>query len=45
MRNIALAEKNLISVFQEPFASIIKICILAGRLGTRLLFYEVLGLS
>ena len=33
--------KILISVFQEFFASIDKIFILAGGLGTRLSFYEV----
>ena len=38
---IAHYGKNLISVFQEFFASINKILILAGRLSTRLLFYEV----
>ena len=38
---IAHYGKNLISVFQELFASIDKIFILAGRLGTRLSFYEV----
>ena len=32
---------SLISVFQEFFASIDKIVILAGRLGTRLSSYEV----
>ena len=42
---IAHYRKSLISVFQEFFASINKVFILAGRLGTRLLFYEVLGLS
>ena len=36
--------KSLISVFREFFASINKIFILAGRLGTRLLFCEVLRL-
>ena len=38
-------EKSLISVFQEIFASFNKIFILAGIMGTRLLFYEVLRLS
>ena len=33
--------KSLISALQEFFASINKISILAGRLGTRLSFYEV----
>ena len=37
--------KSLISIFQEFFASINKIFILAGRLGTRLSFYEVCRLS
>ena len=37
--------KSLISVFQEFFASINNIFILAGRLGIRLLFYEVCTLS
>ena len=36
----SLREK-LISVFQEFFASITKIFILAGELGTRLSFYGV----
>ena len=40
MRNRALG-KSLISVLQRFFASIDKIFILAGRLGTRLSFYEV----
>ena len=44
MRNSAL-RKSLISVFQEFFASINKIFILVERLGTRLLFYEVLRIS
>ena len=34
-------EKNLISVFQEVFASINKTIIFAVALGTRLSFYEV----
>ena len=34
--------KSLISVFQEFFASINNFRIYAGRLGTRLLFYEAL---
>ena len=34
-------QKSLISVFQEFFASINKIFILAGRLGTSLSIYEV----
>ena len=34
-------EKSLISVFEELFTSIDKIFILAGRLGTKLSFYEV----
>ena len=42
---IVLYRKILIFVFQEFFAIINKICILAGRLSTRLLFYEVLRLS
>ena len=33
--------KSLVSVFQEFSASINKTFILAGRLGTRLSFYEV----
>ena len=33
--------KSIISIFQEIFASIKKIYILAGRLGTRISFYEV----
>ena len=37
--------KSLIFVFQEFFASISKIFILAGGLGTGLLFFRVLGLS
>ena len=37
--------KSLISVFQEFFASINNIFILAGTLGTRLSFYEVWTLS
>ena len=36
--------KSLISVFQEFFTSLNKIFILAGRLGTRILFFEVLRL-
>ena len=40
MWNSAL-QKSLISVFQEFFACINKIYILAGRLGTRLSFYEI----
>ena len=32
--------KSLISVFQESFASINKIFILAGTLGTKLSFYK-----
>ena len=43
---IAHYGKSLISVFQEFFANINnKIFILAGRLSTRLFFYEVLRLS
>ena len=42
---IAHYEKILISVFQEFVANINKIFILAGRLGTRLTFYEVSRLS
>ena len=38
-------EKSLISVFQKISASINKIFILAGRLGTRLSSYEVSKLS
>ena len=41
MWNSAPREKFLISVFQEFFASIGKIFILAGRLGTKLSFYGV----
>ena len=37
---IAHYGRNLISVFQEFFAGIDKSYILAGRLGTRLSFYE-----
>ena len=33
--------KSLISVFQKFFASVNKIFLLAGRLSTRLSFYEV----
>ena len=33
--------KSLTAVFQEFFASIEKIFLLGGRLGTRLSFYEV----
>ena len=44
MRNSALREK-LSSIFQEFFASISKISILAGRLGTGLSSYGVLTLS
>ena len=33
--------KSIISIFQEIFAGVKKIYILAGRLGTRLSFYEV----
>ena len=33
--------KNLISVFQQFFASVDKIIILAERLGTTLSFYEI----
>ena len=40
MVSSALRE-SLICVFQMPFASIDKIFILAGRLGTRLSFYGV----
>ena len=43
MRNSAL--KSLTATFQEFFGSINKIFILTVRLGTRLLFYEVLRLS
>ena len=39
---IAHYGKSLISVFQGFFANINNIFILAGRLDTRLLFYEVL---
>ena len=42
--NSALRE-NLISVFQEFLASIDKLFILAGWLGTRLSFHEVLSFS
>ena len=42
---IAHYQKSLISVFQQFFASINKIFILAERLGTRLSFYEVETLS
>ena len=38
---IAHYGKSLSFVFQEFFARIYKILILAGRLGTRLSFYEV----
>ena len=41
MWNSALLEKFDYPVFEEFFASINKIFILAGRLGTRLLFYEI----
>ena len=44
MQNSAL-RKSLISVFQKFFATINKIFILAGRLGTKLLFCEFLRLS
>ena len=39
--NLAQHRKSLLSVFQEFFASIVKILILARRLGTRLSFYEM----
>ena len=44
MRN-GVQRKSLISDFQEFFASINKSFILAGRLSTRLSFYEVETLS
>ena len=37
----SIVGNGLISVFQEFFASIKKMLILAGRLGTRLSFYGV----
>ena len=37
--------KSLISVFEEFFASINKILILAGRLATRISFYDVYTFS
>ena len=43
--DIAHYGKSLISVFQQFFTIIGKIFILAGRLGTRLPFYEVYTLS
>ena len=42
---IAHYGKSLISVFQRFFATINKIFILAGRLSTRLSFYEVFRLA
>ena len=42
---LPISERGLIFVLQKFFASIHKIFIFAGRLGTRLLFYELLGLS
>ena len=44
MQNSPLREKFNFA-FQEIFPNISKIFILAGKLGTRLLFYEALGLS
>ena len=44
MQNSVLQE-TLLPDFQKLFASINKIFILAGRMSTRLLFYEVLTLS
>ena len=44
MRNSAL-RSSLISAFKEFYANINKVFLLAGRLGTRQLFYKVLRLS
>ena len=38
-------EKSLLSLFQAFFASIDNILVLAGKLGTRLTFYEDLRFS